>query len=679
MSKEILLVDLYGRQYRSDLRSLQMKTATGRSLADYAIQFVETRNFHSQRNQLYPIIQFGRGINQIGHTKAPHTDQEWLDAIEKVLSWFVSTSTMHATLRTRVNYWNRGVTPFLRFLRDDIRLFSTHIVPPQIPQSLMGEEEEEQATLLSRRATLVRKGRKGKLLLDVELSCCDAQFLERYAEELLHRKKILRESLCVWWNTIKEHFRYGRALCASTEVEALRVLFDGGIRRLPPRHGGRLGGPHIANGETAASLGLLLQILNGEYDGRFSKTLLEREKDLPSLSVIKFPTGAPVPCSGLIGKTERINWMLGNFGALDVAVCCALLIMENPSFTPYSILQAKVESARGRPLLRLGEGCYNFTVEKRRARSYKTAELSDLSFDIIRTIFEMTSRRRAKLAKERSLFAQSLFLTCRAGQSRPPSYSNCGELLSRSSNVGERSLLTYFPGLKAAGFGSESPITFSRIRATEGTLEYFRTGSLRSVAQVLGNSVRTVLQHYLPAPLRAAWNARQIRRFQNLLIVVAWERIDGLLALTDFSSVEALHHFLRQSLLDHSASESPLSLLLHERFGELVDKPEKDATGITLMVPVSTESLALLYAYAGKLAATDLRRPAARQKVGGVSPVGLVELSKFLQMSLPEHRETALRQAHNDALLLAKLLAEQGGAITFVMKGIFQNDDNKFS
>jgi len=675
----MLLVDQYGRKYRTDLRSLQMKTATGRSLADYAIQFVETRNFHSQRNQLYPIIQFGRGINKIGRTEAPHTDQEWLDAIEEVLSWFVSNSTMHATLRTRVKYWNRGVVPFLRFLRDDIGIFSAHIVPPQIPQSLMGEEEEEQATLLSRRPTVDRKGKKGKLLLDVELSCCDAQFLERYAEELLHRKKILRECLCVWWNTIKEHFRYGHALCAFAEVEALKVLFDQGVRRLPPRHGGRPGGPHIANGETPASLGLLLQILSGKYEGLFSKSLLVREKDLPSLSVITFPPGAPIPCSGLIRKMERINWMLGNFSAFDVAVCCALLIMENPSFTPYSILQAKVESARGRPLLRLGEGCYNFSVKKCRARSYKTAELSDLSLDIIRTIFEMSSRRRAKLAKERSLFAESLFLTCQAGQSRPPSFSNCGELLSRASNVGERSLLTYFPDLKAEGFGPESPITFSRIRATEGTLEYFRTGSLRAVAQVLGNSVHTVLQHYLPAPLRAAWNARQIRRFQNLLIVVAWERVDGLLALTDFSSLESLHHFLRQSLLDHSASESPLSSLLHERFGELADKPEKEVAEMTLMVPVSTESLALLYAYAGKLAATDLRHPVARQKIGGVSPVGLVELSRFLQTSLPDHREAALRQAHNDAMPLAKLLVEQGGSISLLMRTTFENDDKRFS
>jgi hypothetical protein len=64
--------------------------------------------------------------------------------------------------------------------------------------------------------------------------------------------------------------------------------------------------------------------------------------------------------------------------------------------------------------------------------------------------------------------------------------------------------------------------TLKKLRVTGGVLEWFNTGGdIGAVAHRLGNTIGTALRSYIPLPLREAVYRKQIRRFQNVLLVAA--------------------------------------------------------------------------------------------------------------------------------------------------------------
>jgi hypothetical protein len=113
-------------------------------------------------------------------------------------------------------------------------------------------------------------------------------------------------------------------------------------------------------------------------------------------------------------------------------------------------------------------------------------------------------------------------------------------------------------------------LDFRRLRKTLGVVRWFETGSIVEMSRCLGNSRQVVLEHYLPPALLHAWNTRIIRRFQNTSIILAAHEEDYLLAVTDFTTLGDLLHFMAQLLNDHRDGSSPIATQMHARFGPRV-------------------------------------------------------------------------------------------------------------
>lgn len=632
----------YGKTYRADISKLNLTCADGRNLADLAQGFLACANFYTIRNRIRALQLLGNALHALAIKKLPANDEQWTLLIEKCLEWTITNSTSTANLKSRVHYWNKGVEPLLRYLRDEHGLLPVGIFLPRVPYAVVQGEDVHGRTLADKEEH-THYPATCKLLLDIDLSIGGADFLQIYADRLLMRRSIVRECLLRHWTFVKECFLFGREVAREENIKSLLNLYLRGMRRVPWIKGG----PHILNGGTEESLGLLLYLLRTRHGSMFEKKLVENSEGLPSLSVIRFPSSAPTPFSPHLRKTQIVNYMLGNLGASEVASFCALLLMENPVFTPQAIVDAQIENERGHSMLKVGECGYSFTVLKARATSYKTSNLSEISREIISGVLEMTRFHREELRRTASPVSKTLFIQAQSGRPREPAYRTCAAALT---NSGEReiSLVDHFPELQQMGFGPSLPISFSRIRNTEGVLEYFKTGSIKAVARRLGNTTGTVLIHYIPPWLIELWNARQIRRYQNLEICVAWGTPEGLLEKTDFKDAVGLHKFLCEILAEHRACDSPLGKELHKRFGELLDEnQEADLNGKTLMISVSPDSLRLLYAYERQLVLSNPGQANLRKKFAGISPEAFLNLARFLRGTLPTHRENNLRRAHD--------------------------------
>ena len=295
-------------------------------------------------------------------------------------------------------------------------------------------------------------------------------------------------------------------------------------------------------------------------------------------------------------------------------------------------------------------------IEKSRAKAFKKEGLSDLSLEIISTLLEM---RTANLANLPTNLSKYLFVilamnskdkdfTCAQG-SRVTAY-----LTGRTE--GSLFIGSLFPSLADAGI-SRNQITHSKLRASEGVLEYFRTGSIRAVSRKLGNGTRVALEHYLPKPLIAAYNTRQVRRFQNLMLVSACANEDYLLDAVDFSNLNELHSFILEMLALDSKGNNPLISYLKDKIDETRERHQGD-----LIANISERSLSLLYAY--KLIAENNNIGAStlaqKDSKTGLAPISFITLAKHLNTTLSQHNESSVREtnfsAKNKALLMAEKL-----------------------
>ncbi len=337
----------------------------------------------------------------------------------------------------------------------------------------------------------------------------------------------------------------------------------------------------------------------------------------------------------------------------------ALLIMLHPSWTPVSVMMAKVTNRHGKLYLDMSDAGYSYEVEKPRAKAMKLESLDPLAYEIISMLIRETSILRNDLAKTGDSKASLLFLPYGKvfGKSKvvAPILSAASGFLSGKNGIKNNFLWigSVYPHLIKSGL-SAGTISFKKIRNTEGVLEWFRTKSLRAVSRKLGNSEKVVLQHYIPRALLDAWNTRMIRRFQNLWLSVAAANEEFLLDVTDFASLADLHAFLRDVLQMHGPTGSPLSELLHQRFNSLAggNSESKANEEAHLHVAISKGALSALYSYQATV--IDLGLPEdildKQDILTGLSPRHFLVLADLLQSRLPVDKNPDYAACHDAAL-----------------------------
>lgn len=688
-STSILIQDEFGNKKEFVLDGFHQMKEEARILLDPIVSHMRRVDVSSARSFCRNVEWINNMLTRFHLTQLPGHKSDWSDFIFKLHEYVFTTRDRNYSLKSRGRVWTvvsqilaiwkeSGVIPFSIYLPPTARV--KRDVIHQFRDQLLGQTPMNKVT----------NYKLDKLVGSFELSISDEDYFDNLSTNLATTRNCIYSVLLDYWKTIKENYEYGKKLISSVEMESLvdecfnyRLMGKQyhpcdyrngiiGLRNLlalskyhnngdllsnKSRANWRKSGGSPTPAQTYIRVNSWVTTRAGGLGNVLYKHILSNTT-LPS----NFVTPDRLMNRRNAEVRQTFNWMLGNLSPNDVAVICGLLMMLNPQFTPSAILNAKVTDKNNKSYLFSLDGVVSFSIEKKRAKQMKTSSLDELSFDIITTILEMSESRRARLKLDNQVASNLLFLPVNIrtnklilGKDRLSSQLLSGSC-QRSVWLGD-----YYPELEENGLG-RGTISPSKIRTTEGVLEWFKTGSITAMSKKLGNSHKVAIKHYLPAPLLDAWNTRLIRRFQNLWIAVASSHETFALEVTDFQTLDELHVFMRDILNLHKQGSSPLADELHNNFSNLSHFPpnNKNRSG-SLHVAINESNLTLLYTYFMSAIAlgSSLDTLTLADPETGLSPKYFIDLAHLLIHKLPTHNEPSIQSAHFSAYASAERMVGQ--------------------
>ena len=585
-------------------------------------------------------VALTRGIRATSGQSFPDTINEWQELINASFTTHLHLATTENGLRSRIRSWNSVIAPALRHLRDIESLIPT---PVQVPRP---EESGHPATKSRNRGAPEHSppSISNSLLSAETLHRKDPAFLNALETDLSKKIRGLETCLSQWWAMIESHFSFGASLLRTSKP--LHSSSTPLKARQPAE-------PLLLNGVISANnMAAILRSTCARHSGIFRAkdnvylvNYCDLDRSFPELF-------CPPRLRSVVTKSRRISWMLGNLTNFDIAIIASLLVINHPSLTPHALLTTKHTGVD------LDESTGNqhgqLTVTKHRAHSAQYIHLNPTTSAILGTLLQI---REHIVAVQRQFQSapttlNNLFVVAGNKSFAPVSPNNVSRSFSSELNLHH-----FFPSLYDIGI-DEQDLSLTRIRRSMGILEWFQSGSLHGVAHVLGNTKKVSLKYYLPAQVVDAWNARVVRRFQNLLIFTAAPNGYQLQA-TDFSTLEELVAFLSDMLSLLPSNSSPMAKALHLKGHAFLDdlniptttESHSSSQGAGLAVNVSEGNLYALYCFEDALFQSDLPTEFIDHPHPdlGCSAVALSKLSRLLRKTLHNHRDPVLRQAHTAA------------------------------
>ncbi|RYH00004.1 MAG: hypothetical protein EON58_01785 [Alphaproteobacteria bacterium] len=613
------------------------------------------------RQRLRCLVQFGEALRAVGCHALPCTDDGWQALVLDVHRFVHTRQDRKQNLVTRhIFIWKITRRWFTTLVEEGLAPATVHIPPTHT--DLIGGDEADRLIGDSTPVRVDTTAETSKLLMPISLSRSDAAYLDEVRDTLVARRQALFSCLQDYWHKLRENLEFGLMLrSALTDDEFNKLTINGPLGRQcrePPCN-------------SIESLAAYLTVLHKNHGAPFRHRGIEglTQKQLKANSLPRlenwpiFPALPPHIEDKSVKAGYILTWTwLGRLSQRDVSVIIALLTMLHAKWTPTALYDALVHDQDGKTYLDLDEDGFCFEIKKHRAKAMKRESLCPLAEEILTTVLTFSSEIRDELRSAGSPLAGRLFLPWGNGAvdgkaCAPAGIGSLVKFLSGrklNKNHAAKWLGDFYPTLAAAGLTPGS-VSFKKIRATEGVLEWFRTKNLQAVSKRMGNSTRVVLEHYIPKALLHAWMNRAARRFQNLWIAVAAAEESFLLEVTDFSSIAELNSFIADLLQTHSAKSSPLATELHKRF-KTADENDAIARDGDLHVSLNVASLSALYSYqAAALAAAAPMDVLTKVDVAsGASPRAFMQLADLLQLQLPSDRNAEYRRIHEVAMVKAQ-------------------------
>lgn len=324
------------------------------------------------------------------------------------------------------------------------------------------------------------------------------------------------------------------------------------------------------------------EIMNSHYKAaRLSKRFQEITGQMP--------VGTPI--------TDCFTRLLGLLSQRDCAVASSILIIENPSFTSMSLTNADLYTQAGNFYLRARDanGRLVFSVAKPRACRRKLSVLPLLSAQIITDVIRCTANIRARLRAAEKRNWRKLFLF--ASRQQLGSSRAISETMSQTKNGVSNVYLALGANLSTAGI-EEKGFTLSALRTAQALICFLENGSLKMVADLLGNTVRTVRQYYIPSWLIVHWASRIVRIMQQKLIIIATEGSPWQLDATDFETEEQLRIFITKMLCSIKHGDA-FSQLIVKKLSKYADSDFlRPFIETEFVIKLDPESIAAIHAYA---------------------------------------------------------------------------------
>lgn len=584
----------------------ELLTASCKRLSQYKYQ--------SQLAYLRTIKKFALFLREQGRITLPVTEWQWQELIVECYAWHLG-GKLGGRLATRQKQWRDSFQKWFRMMQEEgvipasvriprarLRLEVSRHGSVKAPRNLGEHSPENSANR--------RRGRNKTLAGDLWASS-DTEYLRAIEETLHHRVAVLRNVVDDYWSRLVRDYRTGKnAMRKVSRDDFMSCVRTGdwysAIRPAGASRPYLRTNPAVQDSE-AWALCIMRHVLqtSNSRDCLKGATLARH----PGLYAFFLLGASFTPLDVLRKKSalrpEQIRRytlpmfyqrFLGVLNQVDIAVACVILIQEHPNLNPKSVLSARLLDENGNSLLLdSGRGTeLVFSVDKPRANARKYAELTPRAARVMRHIVRVTQDVRALLKRSGSPLWRHLFV------------GNGGRFLGHPDVEAKQltstklpSLIRYYPELAEAGLESGS-LDFAKVRVTHGILDWFRTGSIRTVSRKLGNTVRVALQHYIPEELIHLWNERVLRRFQNTLILLAAGAAPRMLCLSDLKNGEALTDFLRDIALEFPRATSPIGpyvQLLAKGEGRSLNDLEKVVSKALLTIQLDPYSLALLYAF----------------------------------------------------------------------------------
>ena len=673
-----------GKNTEATLHSSISKLKNSKILTQAMISYCDGKQSKTISSWLGRInVTLSAALDAMQIKALPYASNKWQQLIQQ---WYVETLTTknsRASITTRVSMWNKNIKPFLYFIQ--IRdLIPFDVIIPKMKSvgeihsrssfnvSLVGEQPPKKVfTLVPKQEEFARNN----LITPISLSRSDAEYLDEIRFDLERKRDGIFNSLLTYWKTVKRYYEFGQKIINSVPQKypvLLERLAKGDVYDFVGQDLGgkkKAGGQarhYIATPDTLQGFEIYLYILYSKLNGVYRCQSLT-SVGLPAAkrhSITKYESemggGYFFPNLSIenIASINKINWCMGILNSRDISYIVALLMMLNPKFTYESLLSCKMTDKDGTPYLELTELGEMFSIEKSRAKKRKAAVLDELSLELINGVMEMRSKHLDLIGKEVS---NHLFVSL--NQSRTTlvpiarSSTASAHLTGRDKTKGYTGpeLSTYFPSLREIGIGVGT-VSHAKLRATEGVLEWFRTGSIKSASKKLGNSHKVSLEHYIPKTLVQLFATRMVRRFQNLLIVAATYNESYMLEAVDFNSLEEVHRFISDILSLENKGSSPLVAYLKSVVK--CEVSSDDSLNAQVIASISSNALTALYLY---------RDCALKSNVGtavllkadistGISPMSLITLASHLKAILPSSTDISVRESHVEALTRTKHL-----------------------
>lgn len=620
---------------------------------------VQLSRVTTTRQRLRCLVQFGEALRAVGCRALPSKGDDWQALVLDVHRFIHTRQDRKQNLVTRhIFIWKITRRWFTTLVEEGLAPATVHI-PPTRSDLIVGDEADK---LIgdSPPERVDTTAETCKLLMPISLSRSDAAYLDEIRDTLVGRRQALFSCLKDYWDKLRENLEFGRLLrSALTEAQFKELTVDG------PSGKQCRDSPSDSIESLAAHLTLLERAYGTPFRHRGTAGLTRQQLSAYSLPQLeRWPIAAALPprladTSSQAGLILMWTW-LGRFSQRDVSVIIALLTMLHAKWTPTAISEALVHDRDGKSYLDLDEDGLCFEVKKHRAKAMKRESLSPLAEEILTTVLTFSRELREQLQSAGNPLAGRLFLPWGKGENVCASASIGYQVKFISGrDVGKKSrryrwLGDFYPSLASAGL-TPGTISFKKIRATEGVLEWFRTKSIHAVSRRMGNSTRVVLEHYIPKALLHAWMTRAARRFQNLWIAVAAADEPFLLDVTDFSSIAELNSFIADLLQSHGEKSSPLAAELHKRLSVSVGPQVPECDG-DLHVSLNVQSLSALYSYQAAVleAAASMDVLTKVDLASGASPQAFMQLADLLQLQLPVDRNAEYRRIHEAAMAKAR-------------------------
>lgn len=613
-------------------------------------------------------------IIDTGLTSIPKSSSEWQLFIKNLYASTLVTANIRANILTRVKIWNNNTRPFLVYMQQrdyipiDVLIPRMKRVGQKVPHSsfkvrVLGEKKPSKITQVKK---------FDKLLCPVSLSRTDSEYLDELYYDLELKRNKLHASLVEYWITIKEHFDYANQLVELFDKENYeqRIKSKDYYNYYQTKTSGPPRRRHFLAEKNKDSFSCLLYRLKhlkkpfilrtcGSHNCLPNKSSIANNKDyyyslLPKCKIEDTTT---------YSLSNRLNWCLGLLTSRCISFLIALLMMENPKFTYESLLFSDLADGHNKTWLESGI-TPKYAIKKYRANCYKSSKLSDISKDILSHLAYVNFNFNKEINQHSK---KKIFVCLKQGEELSiPDPKSMILFLNGSYDVDKndkKSIYNIFPSLQSYGL-IKSSISYKKIRNTEGVLEFFRTGSIKSVSRKLGNTTRVVLDHYLPKTLVASYNTRKVRRFQNLLIVAAVHNENYILEATDFNNLYELNQFIVDMLSMDVKGTNPLLSFIKD---DSMINPEGE-----LIVNISEESLTILYAYrmVADNSNLDISELSYKLPNKDISSLSIINLSKYINQVLSNHQNSNYVTTNQIAIDKAHVLSKQVKWSGFMLKKV---------